>query len=116
MKSVQEQTSNFHNLTTVIRCKERIPLGFIKSSNLPASKVGSSVRATPLLDATTGPIDCEQKRDKERKSDNVRRREREIERDGDSNRERQRDAKRERVRERRRRRRRRKRADKENVS
>ena len=59
---------------------ERIPLVFIKSSDLPASKVGSSVRATPLLDATTGPIDCEQKRDKERKSDNVRRREREIER------------------------------------
>ena len=55
---------------------ERIPLGFIKSSDLPASKVGSSVRATPLLDATTGPIDCEKKRDKERKSDNVRRRER----------------------------------------
>ena len=64
MKSVQEQTSNFHYLTTVIRCKERVPLGFIESSNLPASKVGSSVRATPLLDATTGPIDCEQKREK----------------------------------------------------
>ena len=84
VQSIEKCTGTNFKLSLSYYCyqmqsPERIPLGFIESSNLPASKVGSSVRATPLLDATTGPIDCEQKREKETMWEGEIERERETE-------------------------------------